>query len=153
MVCLPKRKQDLRKPDPEPKTDPLAAARKRGKKRKENLLRQYKKVGLTNKQVGELLGMTPQEVNRRTEKGTLAGLPDDQGGYLYPKWQFHEGKLIPGLDRVLAALEEWGDWTKLAFLQTGDIRLEGKTPLESLKAGKIKEAINAAECYGKHGAA
>ncbi len=144
---------DLRGKDPAPKPDPLAAARERGKKIKEDLLRQYKEVGLTNKQVGELLGITPQEVDRRTEQGTLVGLPDDRGAYLYPKWQFGKGKLIPGLDRVLAALEEWGPWTKFMFLQTGDIRLEENTPLESLKAGKIEQVVNAAQCYGKHGAA
>ncbi len=146
---------DLKGKDFAPKPDPLAAARLRGKKIKEDLLRHYEnpEVGLINKEVGELLGITTQEVDRRTEKGKLLGLPDDQGAYLYPKWQFGEGKLIPGLDRVLAALEEWGPWTKLTLLQTGDIRLEGKTPLESLKAGKIEAVINAAECYGKHGAA
>jgi hypothetical protein len=36
------------------------------------------------------------------------------------------------------------------FFKTGDLRLDGKTPLECLQVGEIDNVILAAQCYGKH---
>jgi len=44
-------------------------------------------------------------------------------------------------------------WTQMLFLLTGDIRLEGATPLEKLQKGEIEPVVLAAKCYGSHSAA
>jgi hypothetical protein len=41
----------------------------------------------------------------------------------------------------------------MLFLLTGDIRLEGATPLEKLQKGEIEPVVLAAKCYGSHSAA
>ncbi len=55
--------------------------------------------------------------------------------------------------QVLAVLKEDGAWTQMLFLLTGDIRLEGATPLEKLQKGEIEPVVLAAKCYGSHSAA
>ncbi|GBL09843.1 hypothetical protein MSj_01323 [Microcystis aeruginosa Sj] len=69
---------------------------------------------------------------------------------VYPAWQFIDGKVLSVLDQVLAVLKEDGAWTQMLFLLTGDIRLEGATPLEKLQKGEIEPVVLAAKCYGSH---
>jgi len=132
-----------------PNADPLTSARLRGQQIKTELL--YKDDNpLSSEQVGALLRISRQAVDKRRNQGKLLGLSLGRRGYLYPSWQFQEGEVLGGLDKILTALEEYDDWTKLMFFQTGDLRLDGKTPLECLQAGEIDNVILAAQCYGKH---
>jgi hypothetical protein len=132
--------------------DPLAAARFKGVQVKHELLYQDGQP-LTSEEVAHLLHITRQAVDKRRSKGQLLGVALGRRGYLYPAWQFHSGQVLPGLERVLAALKDYDPWTKLMFLKTGDVRLDGATPLERLQAGDIDLVVWAAECYGTHGAA
>lgn len=132
--------------------DPLAAARLKGAKIKLNLLYSDGQP-LKSEEVASLLSMTRQAVDKKRKNGQLLGISLGRRGYLYPLWQFYEGKVLPGLDKVLTALKEYDPWTQLMFFKTGDIRLDGATPLERLQAGDIEAVVWAAECYGKHGAA
>jgi len=132
--------------------DPLAAARFKGVQVKHELLYQDGQP-LTSEEVAQLLHITRQAVDKRRSKGQLLGVSLGRRGYLYPAWQFHSGQVLPGLERVLAALKDYDPWTQLMFLKTGDVRLDGATPLERLQAGDIDAVVWAAECYGTHGAA
>jgi hypothetical protein len=74
------------------------------------------------------------------------------GEYQYPAWQFKDGKLLTGLDRVLEALSQFrkDPWARIIFMTDENDRLGDKTPLECLKTGDraIDEIVEAAECYG-----
>jgi hypothetical protein len=74
------------------------------------------------------------------------------GEYQYPAWQFKDGQLLPGLDRVLEALSQFrkDPWARIIFMTDENDRLGDKTPLECLKTGDraIDEIVEAAECYG-----
>ena len=59
---------------------------------------------------------------------------DGQTRYVYPLWQVRDGATLPGLEAVLRE------------------RLDGKTPLDVLRAGDIAAARAAARMYGTHGA-
>lgn len=131
-----------------PKTDPLTSARLRGQQMKIELLYQDDNP-LSSEQVGALLRISRQAVDKRRNQGKLFGLSLGRRGYLYPSWQFQDGTILAGLEKVLTALEEYDDWTKLMFFKTGDLRLNDKTPLECLQAGEIDNVILAAESYGK----
>lgn len=132
-------------------TDPLAAARLKGVQVKQQLLYGDEQP-LTSEEVASLLRMTRQAVDKRRLKGQLLGVSLGKRGYLYPSWQFQVGQVLPGLERVLAALKAYDPWTKLMFMKTGDVRLDGATPLERLQAGDIEVVVQAAESYGTHGA-
>ncbi len=132
--------------------DPLAAARLKGVQVKQQLLYGDEQP-LTSEEVAALLRMTRQAVDKRRLKGQLLGVSLGKRGYLYPGWQFQSGQVLPGLERVLAALKDNDPWTKLMFMKTGDVRLDGATPLERLQAGDIEAVVQAAESYGTQGAA
>jgi hypothetical protein len=94
-----------------------------------------------------------QEINKLRIKYQILGVSLDQKEYFYPPFQFQNSKVLLGLEQVLKALKDYSPWTQLMFLKTGDIRLEGKTPLEILQKGDIEKVVAAANCYGVHGAA
>lgn len=132
--------------------DPLAAARLKGVQVKHQLLYGDGQP-LTSEEVAALLHMTRQAVDKRRSKGQLLGVSLGRRGYLYPAWQFESGFVVPGLERVLAALKDYDPWTQLMFLKTGDVRLDGATPLSRLQAKDVDAVVWAAECYGTQGAA
>lgn len=133
-------------------TDPLAAARFKGVQVKHELLYADGQP-LTSEEAASLLHITRQAVDKRRSKRQLLGVSLGRRGYLYPACQFQAGRVLPGLKQVLAALKEYDSWTQLMFLKTGDVRLDGATPLFGLQAGDIDAVVWAAECYGKQGAA
>lgn len=128
--------------------DPLAVYYLKGIQAKWDLLF-GEDLPLDSGEVAVLLHITPQTVNRRRQKGRLLGIKLGQQGYLYPSWQFQQNRVIEGLESVLKEFQEADSWTKLLFLKTGDIRLNGATPLEKLRSGDIDAVVWAASCYGK----
>jgi len=133
-------------------SNPLLQAKLRGVMAKDALLN-YQGQALKSNEVALLLGMTRQNVDKYRLGGKLLGVSLNKRGYRYPLWQFTEGKILPGLVEVLAALKDISDWGKLLFMVTGDVRLDNKTPLELLQAGEIATVIEAAKVYGQHSAA
>ncbi|BAC91129.1 hypothetical protein [Gloeobacter violaceus] len=132
--------------------DPPAAARLRGVALKRDLLVAGGGT-LTSEQVAAHLHLTRQAVDKRRRKGQLLAFSLGRRGYAYPTWQFHEGRVLAGLEQVLAALAEYSPWTQAMFLTTGDIRLGDKTPLECLRDGHIDAVVAAAAAHGEQGAA
>lgn len=132
--------------------DPLLKAKLKGLEVKQQLLSQYGEP-LNSQEVAELLGMTRQAVDKRRNHNKLLGLSLGKRGYRYPAWQLKDGGILPGWESVLAALTEISPWGKLQFMLSGDLRLEGKTPLECLQIGEIEKVVAAAKAYGQQVAA
>ena len=138
-------------PSPLNLASPLDTAIKRGEDAKKRFL--AKQGGtLPNHEVCRILGCSSLELEAMRRNYQVLGLSVNEQ-LVYPAWQFIEGKVLSGLDKVLAALKEDGAWTQVIFLLTGDIRLDGATPLEKLKEGEINQVVRAAKCYGSHSAA
>jgi hypothetical protein len=89
---------------------------------------------LSAEQVGRLLGISRQAVDKRRRCGTL--LATRQGGnWAYPRAQFLDKETIPGLAAVVTGLKESGPWVTLEFLVTVDDALAGMTPRDALVNG------------------
>jgi hypothetical protein len=129
-------------------SDPLASARLKGMKVKEELLYSSGQP-LRSEEVAQLLGISRQAVDKRRSKGQLLAVSLGKRGYFYPLWQFRDGGVLTGLDRVLIALAKFDAWTQLMFMKTGDLRLNNRTPLECLIAGDVDAVVSAAACYGE----
>jgi hypothetical protein len=126
------------------------AVRQRGAIARQRLLND--EGGVVNPaRVAELLGISRQSVGKRRAAGTLVGVPGN-GGYVYPVWQFVDGEVIKGLPQVLDALEEQDSWAKLRFFLNGSLALDGRRPLDVLKAGKIEPVLRAARLYNEQAA-
>ena len=150
-MILTKESPPLLKPKVSSQTSPLEAAIKRGEEAKKRFL--SKQGGaLNNIEACSILGCSPLELETMRRNHQVLGLSVNEE-LVYPAWQFIEGKVSSGLDKVLAALKEDGAWTQVIFLLTGDIRLDGAIPLEKLKEGEIDQVVRAAKCYGSHIAA
>jgi hypothetical protein len=129
-------------------TDPLAGARLRGMKVKQELLYGDGQP-LRSEEVAQLLGISRQAVDKRRGKGQLLAVCLGKRGYFYPLWQFKDGGVLVGLDLVLTALVKFDAWTQLMFMKTGDLRLNNRTPLDCLVAGNIDAVVTAAAGYGE----
>lgn len=132
--------------------DPLAAAHLRGLLNRERLL-QSEGGAVSVDEAARLLGITPQAVNKRRQKGALIGLTMGRRGYLYPIWQFDRRGSLAGLEAVLAELRGYDPWMQVAFIVNANLRLDGETPLSELRRGHLDSVLRAARLYGQHGAA
>lgn len=135
--------------------DPLAAARLRGVERQQSILKESGGV-FSGAQVAKTLGISRQAVDKRRKQGQLIGLTQGKRGYAYPAWQFEGGRTLAHLERVLDVLRSHDPWMQLAFFVNGNDRLDGKSPLELLRAAGTRELehiLEAAASYGEQGAA
>jgi hypothetical protein len=132
--------------------DPLIRAKLRGIEYRRRVL---EKLGgtLSAEAVANLIGLSRQAVDKRRSQNQLIGLTQGRRGYAYPAFQFEDGQTLTGLKEVLDALSGHDPWMQSIFFANGNDRLDGKTPLESLRQGKLESVILAARVYGEQGAA
>ena len=104
---------------------------------------------LTAPQVAKLLDTTRQTPHDRVKGGTLLAVLD-RGIWRFPAWQFDpEGPdgVVEGLPEVLRALEV-SPLAKASWIVRPNQYLEGRTPLEALKEGRVEAVRSAAEAVG-----
>jgi hypothetical protein len=133
------------------KQDPLAEAKLRGQRLRKELLEAEGGV-IGPEEVGNLLGIQRQSVDKRRKAGTLLAL-ELGNRFVFPAWQVEGNRTVPHLEDVLAALHDQDEWRKLSFFVNGNVRLDGRSPLEVLRAGEYEDVLKAARSLGEHGAA
>jgi len=98
-------------------------------------------------------GVSRQAVDKRVNEGSLLAVPGPSNRRAYPTLQFdRDGSIVLGLREVLEALPTDNPWSILNFLARPDVRLDGRKPIDLLKAGDIPPVIEAARRYGEQGA-
>jgi hypothetical protein len=131
--------------------DPLAEARLKGVEEQRRLLSEAGgSVGVT--EAAKILGISRQAVEARRKKDRLLAVATGRHGRRYPLCQFDEAsldKVVRGLDRVLAVIDDEEGWMRLAFLLSPEERLKGATPLDALRSGKLEAVEKAAQIYGE----
>ncbi|MGA9914570.1 MAG: hypothetical protein WBR17_18790 [Paraburkholderia sp.] len=132
--------------------DPLATARLRGVERQQSLVEKSGGM-LKGEKAAKVLGISRQAVDKRRRQNRLIGLTQGRRGYAYPIWQFEGGKTLANLETVLDRLRDHDPWMQLTFFLNANDRLEGSSPLEMLRCGKLKRVLEAAASYGEQGAA
>lgn len=132
--------------------DPLAPARLRGVAARHVLLARAGGT-LSSEEAAETLGLSRQAVDKRRRAGKLLALSFGKRGYRYPVFQFVDGDVLPGLDRVLAELADQDGWSRLAFFVNRRSDLRDKSPVSLLKRRVVDRVIRAARSAGEHGAA
>ena len=132
--------------------DPLAPARLRGVTARQKLL-EAAGGALSAEEVGKLLGITRQAVDKRRRSGKLLGLELARRGYAYPAFQFSEAGILNGLEPVLEHLRDHDAWMQLAFFVNRNLRLGNDTPIARMRRGRIEDVSVAADSYAEHGAA
>jgi hypothetical protein len=97
-------------------------------------------------------GISRQMVDRKVREGSLLAVPGPSNRRAYPTVQFtSDGTVVPGLKDVKEALPTDNPWAVLNFLVRPDPRLNGRKPIDLLKAGKIDLVVDAARRVGHQG--
>jgi hypothetical protein len=114
--------------------DPLAPLLARNAEHRLELLERCGAT-LTAEQAGKLIGISRQAIDKRRRSGALIGLRQG-GSWHYPRCQFDEQRheVIAGLPRLMEAMPKSSPWVLLDFLLAPDQTLDGRTPLEVLRA-------------------
>ena len=108
---------------------------------------------ISGAEAARLLGISRQAVDKRRRAGRLIGLSLGRRGFAYPVWQFQDGEVLPGLDRVLRQLDNDAPWVWVLFLLNPHERLAGATPLAALRQGRVDEVLAVASWFGEQVAA
>jgi hypothetical protein len=102
-------------------------------------------------QLGNVLAISRQAVNAGRKTNLYFGVPSGQS-FAYPKVQVSGDGVLNGLRSFLDAFTLPDPWMKLAVLVEPSERLDGRSPLDALRAGDVNQAVLVAETYGGHGA-
>jgi hypothetical protein len=130
-----------------PGADPLAAARSRGVLRRDDLMNQAGGA-LSPGELAERTGMSRQTVNNWRRKGQVIAIPRGRRDFVFPACQLGEDRLLPGLDRVLAASALRHPLGQLEMLLAPSPRMGGASPLALLRGGRVEDAVALAAASG-----
>jgi hypothetical protein len=99
-----------------------------------------------------LRGVSRQRIAKQTRDGSLLAVPGPSNRRYYPTIQFlPDGSVVKGLRMVTEALATRNPWAILNFLIQPDDRLNGRKPIERLRAGAIGEVVDAARSLDQQG--
>jgi hypothetical protein len=108
---------------------------------------------LSAEELANALGRTRQGIDYLRREGLVLAWRTTQGKWRYPAWQLSaQGGLLPGVRECLKAIATHSEWEPMIFFLSPRESLQGKRPLDLLRAGRLEEAIAAAERHGGHGA-
>jgi hypothetical protein len=86
---------------------------------------------LSVEEAGQLLHIGRQAVDKcRRNKALLA--VRQARDWFYPRAQFHEHEVIPGIPEIVKGFEASGPWVTLEFILSSDSVLDGLSPREAL---------------------
>jgi hypothetical protein len=99
-------------------------------------------------------GISREELDERIERQELLALPPVELESLgrvegFPRVQFTETGVLPGLAQVLAAMPDEDPWVKFNYLVNPDVRLAGRRPIDLLGQGEIEAVVAAARRVGE----
>ena len=94
-------------------------------------------------QVARRLGITPLMVEQLRQTHRLLAVPCGNG-FVYPAWQFEGRGMLSGFPTVLGVLRGLDATSQLAFFVTPHHGLEGRTPLDALRAGDLEAVLRIA---------
>jgi hypothetical protein len=134
--------------------EPLAASYARSAERRRRVIeRAGGEIGATD--VGALLGISRQAVDKRRGEGKLLAIRSPSGDYRYPSAQFtSDGGVVPHLAEWLAACGWRDEWMQLQLLVGRPGTLGGRTVCEALASGDpalVDEALRLARTAGEQG--
>jgi hypothetical protein len=99
-----------------------------------------------------LHGISRQAVHTRVKDGSLLAVPGPSNRAVYPVLQFQDdGSPVAGLKEVKQALGTASPWMLLNFLANKQSPLDGRKPIDLLKAGKLERVVEAARSLGRQG--
>ena len=96
---------------------------------------------------GKLADVSRETVNTWKEDQRIIATSGAKRGFLYPIWQIHESRLLPGLAEVIAHLVKAGEYDRgqMRWMLSPNTDLDGQRPLDLMRSGNAEQAIWAAK--------
>jgi len=129
----------------------LAQASDRAEERKVELLKRADM--LNGEQLAAELGLSRATVDNRRQEGKLLALEfGSKRGFRFPQWQgdlVEEPDIRASFEAVLNRLAGVGPWSRYRFFVQSAPELDGRTPVEALRAGQGEAVLHAAESWAR----
>jgi biotin operon repressor len=136
---------------PAASVDALARAFDRAEERKVELLQRPDM--LNGEQLAGELGLSRATVDTRRQAGKLLALEfGSKRGFRFPQWQrdlVEERDIRASFEAVLNRLAPVGPWSRYRFFVRSSPELDGRTPVEALRAGAGEAVLHAAEIWAQ----
>lgn len=99
---------------------------------------------LNPKEAAQRLNLSVRTLVARAERNQLVAWREDKGLYRFPAWQFGTSGLLPGISECLEELAGHDQWAQMKFFLAESDYLQGRRPLDLLRDGQIKKALELA---------
>ena len=107
---------------------------------------------ISAEQVADLFGLSRQGVDYLRKAKRIVAWRLGSGKWHYPVWQFHDGRVRPGISECLKELPSDDPWGRMIFFLSPRESLSGRRPLDLIVSGDVSNAIAAARRHQRHGA-
>ncbi len=99
------------------------------------------------KELATLLHTALATIHKWKQEGKLLAVILETGKLLYPRWQVHDGRLLPSLTEILVLLRESGrsDRDLIRWFVNPNAQLGGESPLKILRDNQVRAVLGAAE--------
>jgi hypothetical protein len=108
---------------------------------------------LSGGELGAELGLSRATVDNRRVAGKLLALEfGAKRGFRFPRWQRElvlQGEIRSSFEAVLERLADVGPWSRYRFFLRSAPELDGRTPVEELRAGHADAVLRAAESWAE----
>jgi hypothetical protein len=92
------------------------------------------------------LGLTPATLHGRRKARRIVYWRDARHVFFYPRWQFTEAwALRPGIEKILKIFNSADEWRIMHYFLSPRRQLDGKKPLDLLRAGEVEKVISHAQ--------
>lgn len=91
-------------------------------------------------EAAELLGISPEGVRKRIQRGALLAYKSPAGEYRLPRAQFSAEGVVPGLEKVLEAMHVESPWMRIQLFLDDDVQA-------ALADERIEDAVRAVASY------
>jgi hypothetical protein len=115
-------------------------------------LEQAEGGAIAAEKVADLLGLSRQGVDYLRKAKRIVAWRLSTGKWHYPVWQFHEGRVCPGISECLKELPNEDPWSQMIFFLSPRESLSGRRPLDLILSGDVSNAVAAARRHQRHGA-
>ena len=105
-------------------------------------LQQAEGGALTGAEVSMRFGLTAAILRRCRMEHRIVYWRIAKHGYFYPRWQLTEtGALLPGIPEILQLFRSQDQWRIVRYFLGPRQQLEGRRPLDLLRAGQADRAL------------
>lgn len=96
--------------------------------------------------------LSSSNLHRRRKEHRIISWRDAHHSFFYPKWQFTEtGALRRGIREVLDIFKSSDEWRIMRYFLAPRYQLEGKRPLDLLRAGEVEMVLSHARTHAEEG--